>query len=412
MILSTLIEPPALSTQMSEPLSLSSLVLGNTAYAIMGCMVLIALFGLPLLRGLSVLVWASRWLTGQARRIWTRGAPLGDPERPLSLAGLSPPLANLARQTRTLALELRRRSAEARHWPEDAGELEPVRVSWWSSLLTETLDFTPLLDTRREVFDWLQSVETLGERDRQTLAALGVEVEAVRAALTSEARVADRIRTLAGLLWAIDERLSDATRQGYRASGAQTGPGFGALMRRPDFARPRGEAHSEDEPEDAQRHRFTELLGSHGRGLSRMAGSYARSTAEREDLEQDIALALWQALPKFRGESKLETFAYRVARYCCYRHARRRGRMPTDAEALTRLGDPHDLEQQLLQADTRAEVERALAELPGSLESTLSLHLSGLSYAEIAEQLGISERNVSVRLTRARHKLRAQLAAA
>lgn len=104
---------------------------------------------------------------------------------------------------------------------------------------------------------------------------------------------------------------------------------------------------------------------------------------------------------------------FRVARYCCYRYVRRRGRLPVNSDALAKLGDPHScLESRLVEADERAQVEQALARLPDSLESTLSLHLSGLSYAEIAERLGISEGNVSVRLTRARHRLRAQLAAA
>ncbi len=66
----------------------------------------------------------------------------------------------------------------------------------------------------------------------------------------------------------------------------------------------------------------------------------------------------------------------------------------------------------MLRADELEQVERARAALPDSLEAPLSLHLSGMSYAEIAERLGISEQNVSVRLTRARHKLRAQLATA
>ena len=42
----------------------------------------------------------------------------------------------------------------------------------------------------------------------------------------------------------------------------------------------------------------------------------------------------------------------------------------------------------------------------------LTLHLTGRSYAQIAETLGISERNVSVRLSRAWARLRRQLVAA
>ncbi|PRQ02659.1 RNA polymerase sigma factor [Enhygromyxa salina] len=407
-----LTEPLAFTSPLTEPLPLTSMLLGNTVFVVIGGLTLLALLGLPLLRGLGMLIGTTRWLVGRAPMLWARRMSVADPERPLTLTGLSPQLASLARQTRTLALELRRRSQEARHWPDDAAELEAVRMTWWRSFTSDTLDFTPLTDTRREVFDWLQSAQSLGERDRESLTALGIDVEAVREALTAQGHVAEHVRTLAGLLWTIDERLAGATSRGYRATGHQAGAGAGVVV---PFTLADDPADDEDtdDTEAARRRRFAAVVDEQGAGLARMAGSYARSQAEREDLEQDIALALWQSLPKFRGEASLSTFANKVARYCCYRYVRRRGRLPTDADALVNLRDPDSgVEARLLEADARAQVEQALAELPDSLESTLSLHLSGLSYAEIAQRLGISERNVSVRLTRARHRLRAQLTAA
>ncbi|MCA9659414.1 MAG: sigma-70 family RNA polymerase sigma factor, partial [Myxococcales bacterium] len=132
----------------------------------------------------------------------------------------------------------------------------------------------------------------------------------------------------------------------------------------------------------------------------------------REDLEQDISLALWQALPAFRGESSLRTFVYRVARYCCYRILRRRGRLDVD-EYTDEVGDPSAcIESWMDRADEHAQLERALARLPEGPRSTLALRLEGKSYAEIADILGISERNVSVRLVRARERIAAELRAA
>ncbi|WP_052553364.1 RNA polymerase sigma factor [Enhygromyxa salina] len=411
---SILAEPPRFPAVPAESLPLSSMLLGNTVFIVMGSLTLLALLGLPLLRGFGMLIGSSRWLLGRAPLLWARRISVVDPERPLTLSGLSPQLASLARQTRTLALELRRRSEAARHWPDDAAEFESVGMTWWSSFTGDALDFTPLMDTRREVFDWLQSVQSLSKPDQDSLAALGIDTESVREALTADRPVAEHVRTLAGLLWAIDERLAGASSRGYRASGHQASAGPGAAVSL--TSSPSSPFMASDDQADEQavrRRRFAALVNEQGSGLSRLAGSYARSRAEREDLEQDIALALWQSLPKFRGEASLNTFAYRVARYCCYRYLRRRGRLPTNADALETLRDPDsNIEAHLLEADARAQAKRAVAELPDSLESTLSLHLSGLSYAEIATQLGISEQNVSVRLTRARHRLRSQLAAA
>lgn len=145
-----------------------------------------------------------------------------------------------------------------------------------------------------------------------------------------------------------------------------------------------------------------------------MAGRFARSPSEREDLEQDIALTLWQSLPSWRGESSLETFVYKIARYRCFGLLRKRGRFDLDSDTdAGELGDPDTcIDTWMSRLDDLTQLERARAELPEGLGSTLTLRLEGKSYAEIAEALGISEQNVSVRLTRARKQLAQRLVAA
>lgn len=391
------------------PLSLSEVLIGNAVYLLYGGLAAFAMLCLPLLRGMGIIAIAARWV---ARTVALRFAPgqiIADPERPLELAGLTPSLARLAQQTRTLALELRRRSEEARHWPEDAGELELVGGRFWSLLISDPADVRPILETRREVFDWLDSIAVLSAPDRAWLDDLGIDVETVRSVLTADRPVADGVRALAGLLWAIDERLAAAGAQGYRSSNAEAPAGS---LRSGGHVG--ADADGEVDHDLARRRRFAKLIAAEGSGLSRLAASYAKTRAEREDLEQDILLALWMALPRFRGESSIETFAYRVARYCCFAHIRQRARLVrehADFEQLV-LGDANCVEANLLRADELATLAKARSRLPDSLAAPLSLHLSGLSYAEIARRLGISEQNVSVRLTRARAKLRSQFALA
>ncbi len=55
------------------------------------------------------------------------------------------------------------------------------------------------------------------------------------------------------------------------------------------------------------------VLSLDGSSLRRVAATYARSADQRADLSQEIALALCRALPQFRGESSVRTFALRVA---------------------------------------------------------------------------------------------------
>src|SRR5258708_34940476 len=59
--------------------------------------------------------------------------------------------------------------------------------------------------------------------------------------------------------------------------------------------------------------RFSALIETHRALLGRTARSYARSIVERQDLEQEIALAIWRALPAFRGDCAERTFVLRIA---------------------------------------------------------------------------------------------------
>src|SRR5688572_17167780 len=64
---------------------------------------------------------------------------------------------------------------------------------------------------------------------------------------------------------------------------------------------------------DELERRLNELLAVHGGALARLAASYVRATADRDDLVQDIIVAIWRALPRFRGECSERTFIYRIA---------------------------------------------------------------------------------------------------
>ncbi len=373
--------------------------LGNTVAWIWAVLALFGLFGVPALRGLALLEMATRSLArglGRPRSLRTI------PERPLELLGLSPVLADFARHTRIVALELRRCAEQAERWP-DAHEVD-AEPTWWSSLVGLG-GFAAQTDARREVWDWLGSLERLPAAEREQLASLGIDGAGLREVLARAAAPTEEMRALAGLLWSIDERLLAASSAGYRGQAS-------ASLARATPLPTSADEHEEDTNTRERRRRWGRLLDEHKHGISRMAGSFAKSPSEREDLEQDIALALWQALPRFRGESSLKTFAYRVARYCCYRHLRRRGRLDVDT-FLDEVGDSSTcIESWLSRMHDRARLEQALADLPEGLESTLALRLEGKSYAEIAAALGISEQNVSVRLTRARQRLAQHLVAA
>jgi RNA polymerase sigma factor (sigma-70 family) len=152
---------------------------------------------------------------------------------------------------------------------------------------------------------------------------------------------------------------------------------------------------------------FNALLAQHGASLARLAASYVRDPAEREDLVQDIAFAIWQALPRFRGECSERTFLFRIAHNRGISHIARRRPLIADVDD---DWDVHDVRPDpaaaFLQQQQGEHLLDAIRRLPVSYRQIVTLTLEGLSYADIADVVGISESNVGARLTRARHLLR------
>lgn len=157
---------------------------------------------------------------------------------------------------------------------------------------------------------------------------------------------------------------------------------------------------------DAREILFQQLITEHGAGIARVAGSYLRNVAERDELVQEIWLGVWRALPSFRGDASLKTFVYRIAHNRSVTELTRRRAAMGDGNEVPELVDsaPGPAEQ-LAAARDSERLLAAVQKLPLGLRQTLTLRLEGLSYSEIAEVLGITESNVAVRLNRARERL-------
>jgi RNA polymerase sigma factor (sigma-70 family) len=154
---------------------------------------------------------------------------------------------------------------------------------------------------------------------------------------------------------------------------------------------------------------FDRLLAAHGPALVRLAANYTNTSSDRDDLTQEIALAVWQALPAFRAECSLRTFLFRIAHNRAIAYlARSRPRFP--AAEVDDVHDPApDPESGLAREQSAERLRRAIHGLPLVYRQVIMLALEDMGYADIAEVLGISESNVGVRLTRARQLLRESL---
>jgi RNA polymerase sigma factor (sigma-70 family) len=159
--------------------------------------------------------------------------------------------------------------------------------------------------------------------------------------------------------------------------------------------------------------RFDRIMREYEPALSRLAYGYEKVAGVREELAQEIALAIWQALPHFREECSERTFIYRIAHNRGLSHACRRQPAPQPLDELPQPFEPVDPrpqpEEAAMKTGLRDRLRAAIQRLPLVHREVVMLMLEDLSYAEIAEVLGITESNVAVRLNRARKALKEAL---
>jgi RNA polymerase sigma factor (sigma-70 family) len=155
--------------------------------------------------------------------------------------------------------------------------------------------------------------------------------------------------------------------------------------------------------------RAIRLLREHARALDRLITSYTRSAADREDLHQDVALAVWGAIGHFRGDCSEKTFVLRIATNRAFDFLHRRAKPMADLEEHASTVTATTGSNPALRYERRErenQLMSAVRTLPLTYRQPLTLLLEGLSHREIALAIGTTENNVGVRLNRARAALR------
>ena len=152
---------------------------------------------------------------------------------------------------------------------------------------------------------------------------------------------------------------------------------------------------------------------------------FTETEAIAEDLLQETFFQALRSLPDFRGDSKLSTWLYSIAKNVALaRYRKDKRRSPLEEETLTRVaaqsdghpGNPSgtapswDPAEQTTRNEETTRVHEALEELSDNYREVIKLRdLEELSTEETAERLGLTRVNVRVRLHRARKKLESVL---
>ena len=157
---------------------------------------------------------------------------------------------------------------------------------------------------------------------------------------------------------------------------------------------------------------YRELLGRHRAPVFRLVRGSIGDGDAALDVTQEAFIAAFAALKSYDGTRPFKTWVSRIAINKCRDWARRRAvrrffsfALPIEAAA-TIADDTIPADQQLADRAELARVKKAISQLPLALREPLVLRtIEGLTQAETAQVLGISEKAVETRLYRARNKL-------
>jgi RNA polymerase sigma-70 factor (ECF subfamily) len=184
---------------------------------------------------------------------------------------------------------------------------------------------------------------------------------------------------------------------------------------------------------------FAQLLDRHHGALVRLATTFVRDRAVAEEVAQETWIAVIKGVSRFRGESSLKTWIFRILiNRAKTRAVRERRTVPfsaldgdhdepaVDPERFLDAGHPQwpghwasppaDWralpEERLLAGETRELIRSSIDRLPPAYQQVITLRdVDGWDSDEVCQLLGISEVNQRVLLHRARSKVRAALEA-
>lgn len=147
---------------------------------------------------------------------------------------------------------------------------------------------------------------------------------------------------------------------------------------------------------------FIARIDQHQGILHKVSMVYAKDPGDKQDLYQEIILQLWKSYPSFRGTSAFSTWMYRVALNTAITLTKK----PTlSLEIPKNYSSSLDWEAEMEASEDVKILYRAISRLNKIEKAIILLWLDEKSYEEIAETIGISLKNVSVKLVRIKKRL-------
>ena len=148
---------------------------------------------------------------------------------------------------------------------------------------------------------------------------------------------------------------------------------------------------------------FTQLVREHKSTIYTVCYMFSKDEEEVNDLFQETLINMWKGIDSFREESKISTWIYRVALNTCLLQERKKKRQVAKVPLTMDVNFFED-------DDANSAQVRMLHQRIGRLglvdRALVMMWLEGMSYDEIGAVMGITPKNVGVKLFRIKEQLK------
>lgn len=151
---------------------------------------------------------------------------------------------------------------------------------------------------------------------------------------------------------------------------------------------------------------FTKTIKEHKSTIYTVCYMFSNNPDEVADLYQEILINLWKGFPKFRSDSNIRTWIYRISLNTCISSERKKRRKVETLPLKMEIDLFSDSDEETKQIQM---LRKRINKLGLFDRAIILLWLENLSYEEIGAIVGIGAKSVSVRLVRIKEQLKSML---
>lgn len=146
---------------------------------------------------------------------------------------------------------------------------------------------------------------------------------------------------------------------------------------------------------------FEDIYKDYWQKVFRICMGYVNDQETAKDLAQESFIKVWRQLPKFRNESSIGTWIFRITTNTCLRQIQKEKKIP-------KSDLPYEIKEEIIETTIESDLlflYQCISKLPEIERIIISLELEDINQKEIAKVVGISEGNVRVKIHRIKEKL-------